>query len=223
MSMDILGVIKLEHDALERETRIAQCPPLVAVNDMDDVARVPTVLRWNRPTSVNAVSGAKGPAFVVSCPALQSSAMWVGTDNDRYRDDYVCYLNEVHGLGLTRIPAEYDVDHLYNRSRAKQYGLKFIRTALVTGAANRSHGGAYEKDVTINEAMRTRTDMKLMDEITSMKYFGFLSPLRNDPRDKEVDTYADFAAARLGLDPKQVRKTVLSLRQKASTPWARKP
>ena len=78
-----------------------------------------------------------------------------------------------------------------------------------------------EKDITRNEASRERSDMKLMDEITSMKYFGFLSPLRDDPRESEIAAYATFAASTLGLDREQIRNSVLYLRQKASTPWAR--
>ena len=93
------------------------------------------------------------------------------------------------------------VDHLYNRARALNYGLQYVRLALVRHAVNRSHGAAYEKDITKNEAGREKKDMKLMDEITSMKYFGFLSPLRDDPLEAEVDAYAAFAAAKLGLDP----------------------
>jgi len=148
--------------------------------------------------------------------------LWLGTGDDDYRNDYLLYLNSTYDLGLTEIPKAYDVDHLYNRSRAKAYGLQYIRMALVRDAPNRSHGGAYEKDITRNEAERQRGDMKLMDEITCMKYFGFLSPLRNDPRDSEVSAYATFAACKLGLDAKEVRKSVTYLREKASTPWARK-
>jgi hypothetical protein len=62
-----------------------------------------------------------------------------------------------------------------------------------------------------------------MDELTCMKYFGFLPPLRNDPRESEIGAYVNFALAKLGLDPNQVRESVLYLRQKASTPWAKKP
>jgi hypothetical protein len=221
--VDVEGVIQREHDALAAETRIAQCPPLVAVNNMDEIARVPTKLRWNHQTSITTLSGAKGAAFVVDCPSMESTALWVGTGNDHYRDDYLTYLKTTYKLDIPTVPAVYDVDHLYNRSRARGYGLQFIRVALVVGPANRSHGGAYEKDITTNEALRVRKDMKVMDEISSMKYFGFLSPLRNDPRESEIAAYANFASTKLGLDSEQVREGILYLRQKASTPWAKKP
>ncbi len=111
---DVGGVIQREHDALAAETRIAQCPPLVAVNNMDDVGRVPTKLRWNNPTTVAGLPGAKGAAFVVNCASLGSTALWVGTANDAYRSDYLLYLNTTYNLNLAKIPATYDVDHLYN-------------------------------------------------------------------------------------------------------------
>jgi hypothetical protein len=219
---DVAAVIKREHDAVAAETLLAHCPPLVAVNSIEEVARVPTRLRCDHKATVTALPQARGAAFIIDCPTLNSKALWVGTNNDYYRQDYLNFLNASYELGIDAIPAPYDVDHLYNRNRAQTYGLKFLRLALVGYSPNRSHGAAYEKDVTKNEAMRVRRDVKLMDEITSMKYFGFLSPLRADPRDSEIAAYATFAASKLGLDPAEVRNSVLYLREKASTPWARK-
>jgi len=91
-------------------------------------------------------------------------------------------LKSIYELGLQAVPAPYDVDRLYNQSRAQNYALKFIRMVLVDRASNQSHG------------VRST---KLMDEITSMKYFGFLSPLRDDPRPDEVSACCNFAAAKL--------------------------
>jgi hypothetical protein len=195
--------------------------PFVAVNRMDDVARLPTKLRWDHNATAKSLPESR-EAFIVDCPSLNSSVLWVGTSNDDYREDYLNFLNSTYELGISAIPAPYDVDHLYNRSRARMYGLQFIRLALVGQAPNRSHGAAYEKDITRNEALRERRDMKLMDEITSMKYFGFLSPLRDEPRDNEISAYATFAATKLDLDPAEVRKSILYLRSKASTAWAPK-
>jgi hypothetical protein len=218
----IADVIRCERDALAIETRISQCLPFVAVNKMDDVALLPTTLRWAHKATIRALPQAKSSSFIVECTTLNSNVLWVGTNNDYYRRDYLTFLNDIYQLGLSAIPVPYDVDHLYNRSRAQTYGLKFIRLALVGHAANRSHGAAYEKDITRNEALRVRRDMKLMDEITSMKYFGFLSPLRDDPREEEISAYVTFAAAQLGIDPVTVRKSVMYLREKASKAWAAK-
>ena len=46
--------------------------------------------------------------------------------------------------------------------------------------------------------------------------------MRSDPRDAEVNAYATFAASTLGLSFKEVRDNVLLLRDKASTPWAKR-
>ena len=220
--LDIASVIEGEHEALAAETRIAKCPPIVAVNDIEEVTRVPSKLRWNHAATVRALPGANGRAFVVGCVSLKSSVLWASANSEDYREDYLRFLNVEYKLNIPKIPPPYDVDHLYNRSRALLYGLRFIRLALVKDSANRSHGAAYEKDITTNEAARERRDMKLMDEISSMKYFGFLSPLRNNPRAAEVTAYANFAASKLGLDPNEIRESIRYLREKASTPWARK-
>jgi hypothetical protein len=219
---DVASVIRREHDAFIAETRMAQCPPFVAVNQMSVVAQYPSSLRRDHAATVTVLPQSRGKAFVVECPSLQSTCLWVGTENDSYREDYLRFLKTAYELQISAIPAGYDVDHMYNRSRALVYDLQFIRLALVTGAANRSHGASYEKDITRNEAARVRKEMKLMDEISMMKYFGFLSPLRDNPRKSEVSAYAAFAASKMGLEADEIQKSVEYLRKKASTPWARK-
>lgn len=214
------GVRAFERTALIRETVACHHPPLIAVNNLDDVQRQPTPLRLNHPAEVYPLPGAHGAAFVVSTPTLDSKFLWVATENERYRDDYFQFVRleypgteaEVGGL---------HVDHLFNRARARAYALRFLRLALLEGAVNRSHGASYEKDLTTNEAGRRRRDLKYMDEIISMKYFGFLPPLRNDPRESEVSAYAAFAASSLGLDANEVRASIRCLRAKASKAWAR--
>lgn len=219
---DLSAVIRREQAGLAAETRIAQCPPFVAVNNLDDVTRLPSKLRLNHPATIHGLANSKDSAFIVDCPSIESTALWVHVNNTRYREDYLRFLNGEYGLNLTTIPSAFDVDHLYNLERARIYGLRFVRMALLPYAANRSHGAGPERDVTKNEELREPRDHKLMDELTSMKYFGFLAPLRSEPRQSEVEAYAAFAAAKLGLDPEEVRKSIKYLREKASTPWARK-
>jgi hypothetical protein len=157
---------------------------------------------------------------VLTCPSLDSHVLWTRTENSAYREHYLAFLNQVYGMSLEKLDNAYDVDHLYNRDRARLYGLAYLRLALVPRSANRSHGASVEKDLTVNEALRKRRDHKLMDEIASMKYFGFLAPLRDDPREDEVEAYCKFAQVQLGLDPQEVRKGIHDLRSKASKPWA---
>jgi hypothetical protein len=222
-AQSVQDVIAREQNALAAETRIAGCPPYVAANDLNEVLQTPYVFRTKHPAAVRPLSGARGAAFIVACPSLGSSALWVGTHNKSYRQDYLQFLNLEYGLNLTAIPRPFDVDHLYNQARGAIYKLGFLRTALVAHVVNRSHGAGPEKDVTINEELREpRSGLKQMDEIACMKYFGFLPPLQSDPRDQEIEAYAIFAAAKLGLDADAVRNSVRYLRQKASTPWARR-
>src|SRR4051812_27460512 len=116
---DLAAVIGREHDALAAETRIARCPPLVAVNDMDDVSRVPSALRWNHSAAITSLPESDDAAFIVDCPSLNSTVLWVATNSNKYRVHYRNFLNTTYGLELSAIPSRYDVDHLYNRSRAQ--------------------------------------------------------------------------------------------------------
>src|SRR5450432_751488 len=113
---NVAAVVQREQDALALESRIAQCPPFVAVNNLNDVALLPSKLRWNHATTVTALQGAKGTAFVVDCASLNATALWVGTKNKDHRKDYLLFLNTTYQLGISAIPPPYDVDHLYNRA-----------------------------------------------------------------------------------------------------------
>jgi hypothetical protein len=144
----VASVIQREHDAVAAETKIGQCPPLVATNDMENAAHLPSRLRSQHETKVKPLANAEGDAYGVDCPTLKSTVLWVATNNDSYRAEYLTFLNATYGLGLSSIPKPYDVDHLYNQTRAKGYGLKYLRLALVGYTPNRSHGAAYEKDLT---------------------------------------------------------------------------
>lgn len=219
-------ILEREQDALARETRIAQCPPYVAVLDIDIVAHTPRDLRTHHPVTIRPLANAKAGSVVVDCPTLNSKALWVNLQKDKqdrhYRADYLTFLNAEWQAGIGTIPDPYDVDHLYNSARARIYGLQYVRMALVHYKANRSHGAGPEKDVTKNEELRRVSDRKQMDELTSMKYWGYLPPLRSNPRDSEITAYTNFVAAKLGLDADETRNSIQVLRKKASTPWARK-
>jgi len=52
------------------------------------------------------------------------------------------------------IPSPFDVEHFCNQARGANYKVRYLQTALVAHAANRSHGAGPEKDVTINEELR---------------------------------------------------------------------
>src|SRR5438874_13300045 len=117
---DIYAVIRREQDALALETVIGKCPPFVAVNDLEEVTRVPTSLRWDHKTTVRPLPNSTGLASIVDCPSLESTVLWVETNNSHYRDEYLLFLNSEYHFGLSKIPAPFDVDHLYNQKPAKE-------------------------------------------------------------------------------------------------------
>ena len=223
---DLTSILADEQDALAAETRLSKVPPYVAVHDMGQVATTPSIFRNDHPATVRPLANARGGSMIVDWPSLSSKALWIDLNADKhdnyYKTDYVLFLNTEYQLGMDNIPETFDVDHLYNEARARNYGLRYVRLALVHYRVNRSHGSGPEKDVTRNEELRSPGRPKQMEELISMKYFGFLPPLRSDPRDQEVQAYAAFAQSKLGLDPDAVRDSIRYLRKKASTPWARK-
>ena len=157
-AFDIHAVICREQDALAAETRISQCPPFVAVDKLEDIVSLPAALHRSHKASLRQMPEARGGGYIIDCPSLQSSVLWVATSNHSYRDDYLQFLNTTYQLNLARIPPPVDVDHFFNRARAQRHGLQFIRLALADHTTHRSHGAAYEKGITRNEALHARRD-----------------------------------------------------------------
>jgi hypothetical protein len=213
-------VLRTEQEIFSTETRIAQCPPYIAINDLDELCRTPSILRYQHPAHVEPLSNEK-QTFILVCPSLGGKTLWVETSNNNYRRAYLNFLKSAHALDLEDLPSEYDVDHLYNQSRAQAYALRYLRVALVNYRANRTAGAGYEKSLTTNEALRKVSDRKIMDAVSNMKYFGFLSPSRSNPRESEIEAYINFAASKLGLDPLAEKESIRYLLKKASVPWAR--
>ena len=209
-----------ERKGLCAETRLSGVLPFVAVNDPAVISRVPTLLRSRHPASVRPLPGSRSGALIQDCPSLSYSSLWVAAENDDYQSDYLLFLRSRLRQNLPAIPSGFHVDHLYNRARARQYGLAWIRTALVPASVNTSHGAGYEKTITKAEALRERRDMKTMDEITCMKFLGFSSPLKGQSLHQNVEAYVRFAAQAFGLPEEEVRRNILELMEKAASNWA---
>jgi len=209
-----------ERNGLCSETRLSGVLPFVAVNDPAIIARVPTILRSRHPATIRPLSGSRSGALIQDCPSLGYNSLWVATENDNYQSDYLLFLGSQLPQTLAAIPRGFHVDHLYNRARARQYGLAWIRTTLVPAGVNTSHGAGYEKTITKGEALRERRDMKTMDEITCMKFLGFSSPLKGQSPNQGVEAYVRFAAQAFGLPEAEVRRNILELMEKAASQWA---
>jgi hypothetical protein len=211
-----------EREALKREMQLSGLLPFVALNDLDWGMKVPSSMREKHPARVAPLPEAQGKAFVQTCESLHYKSVWIRTDDDEYADRYRSFLNAELGQNLDGIPSEYHVDHLFNRARAKLYGLNFVRMALIPKKINLSHGGGYEKTITEGEAGRGRKDWKHMDEITCMKFLGFLSPLNNQPSRPNTEDYVKFAAKTFGLPEFEIRRNVSELMGKAKSGWAKR-
>ena len=204
-------IMQAERDGLKAEERISHCPPYVAVADMEIAAHSPMNLRRQAPVTCSRLEGRGDQAFAMDCPALHYKALWVLAADSNYRKYYREFLGQEHKLQLEALPKEFDVDHLFNRQRAIKYGYRYCRMALVGYSANRSHGASYEKIATQGTRQRGDCTRVLMDEITHMKYYGFMSPSEANPRPEEIEAYARFAAVEFGQDPSETRESIATL------------
>jgi hypothetical protein len=175
---------------------------------MDIVSTQPSPLRIECPVLVRQLSDKVGDrAQVVVCPNLGYKTLWVDAADKKYRDHYLQFLQQEHGLNLKAIPKPFDVDHLFNATRATKYSYRFVRTALVDSPVNRSHGPGYEKTSTQGNRDRYPGSAQ-MDEIISMKFYNFMNPNMDEPRVAEIDAYVRFASAEFGFSEKDIRESI---------------
>ncbi len=106
--------------------------------------------------------------------------LWVHVENDTYRQDYLSFPRSRHGLTLSDVPKDLHVDHLFNRERARSMGLADIRTSLVAGGINTSHGASYERSSTCG-AVGSATRPRGIDEILLLKLWVVASPRQKAP------------------------------------------
>src|SRR5262245_10271968 len=178
-----------------------QIPPFCAVPGPDIVVRFPSLLRARHPAQIAELQGAHaGYSFVQTCPSLAYKFLWVHTENEEFRDDYLRFLRQEHQMTLPALPQTHHVDHLFNRARAKTMGLPFIRTALLPKSVNMSHGAGYEKSRTQGVIGKPGRERKL-DEVMLMKLWGVMSPRKDMPLSPEMLMHARRVAVLFGLSP----------------------
>jgi hypothetical protein len=208
-------ICKAERDAVRVEVRLGGCLPLVAAAGMDIVATIPTFLRRQAPVVIGNLDNRGDEVRVVTCPKLDYKTLWVRAKEDKYATFYLEYLRQCHGLDLAALPKPYNVDHLFNQKRALKYGYAYVRLGLVPGPVNQSHGAGYEKAVTRSERQRRDTSRALMDEIGCMKFYGYMTPTADLPRQSEIDAYVRFAATEFNMPEREVRQSLAILLDKA--------
>src|SRR5262249_28894800 len=150
---------------------------------------------------------------------LQYKSFWALTSDDRYRDHYKEFLKAEHNYAGP-VPADLDVDHLYNRARGSIYEFNYIRMFLVPSSPNSSHGGGYEASITSSEAKRDVGDRKIMDEIVFMKFMGVKSPRLGKPLTLAQQQHLQAVAAATGIPYAGLIGIVQRLMQKANSGWA---
>lgn len=210
----ILAEIKLLNDAL----------PLVALkNDLEILRRVPSRARWEAPAILEPLDIKDATmGWVFSCPKLNYKSFWVLTSDNSYRDHYQLFLDRHHGYRRP-IPDTFDVDHMYNRDRAKTYSYTYLRTFLVPYSPNKSHGAGYEASIGYSEAERDVSDMRTLDEIGYMKFMGIMSPRIGKPLTRQQKAHLKRVAVSTGLPYEDLERSVGELMAKANSGWAAKP
>jgi hypothetical protein len=174
MAIDFDDFIEEQRAAILAESAMSHVPPIVALKSIQLLTDRARVAAGVTPPARLVPIGGPVRGWVQETPAYKS--FWAATENDGYRGDYCTFLNEHCGFSLSGIPTAYDIDHLYNRERARVLGYRWIRMFPVRRGPNRSHGAAYEKAITRSSEGRFAKIMKLMDEISFMKFLDLTSP-----------------------------------------------
>ncbi len=126
---------------------------------------------WRYRTAPGATFRAFGAhAVVQSGPA--GDVLWMDPVASGYRDTFGRFLRQAWGVTASLTHSGYDVDHVYNRARARHYGYGLVRMFLVRSEANRDHGRAYEKQIGAAERHRHVKIMKLLDGMSKLKVLG---------------------------------------------------
>jgi hypothetical protein len=220
--MTLADVMAREREALmteylfEQGLARVQVPPYSAVPDFEVLIRTPTTLRTRHPVRVDELSGARrGRAFVQICPSLNYKFLWVHADNDDYRADYVTFLQNHYGMSIQALPEAYHVDHLYNRARARQLALPYIRLVLLPREVNTSHGAGYEKSRTLG-GLGTPGNQRGIDEISLMKLWGVATPRKGMPLSPEIVAHARRMSMLFGIPPAEIERNIRELMDVAS-------
>ncbi len=221
MDAQLAEIIESERAGILAEIGMVKLLPLVAINDILELGRIPSAARYPAPAAIRPLDKDEAKGWVLDCPRLGYKSFWASTSDGDYRDHYKEFLRIEHGYSGA-VPKDLEVDHLYNQARASIYDFRFLRMFLVPASPNRSHGGGYEASITESEARRDVGDMKIMDEIGFMKFMGIKSPRRGKPLTPAQEDHLRRVSASTGIDYTELVANVQRLMQKANSGWAAK-
>ncbi|MGC4093869.1 MAG: hypothetical protein QM756_39385 [Polyangiaceae bacterium] len=132
---------------------------------------------------VTPVAGTRDDNALIVEPGDHRRQVWVKPGYSGYRGAW----RHVH----VHIPAQMDVDHIFNRARASALGYEYVRLFLCLDQTNQRHGAFLERRLTRIERSRTRIvphhDMLFASNWTIAKMAGI-------PIDRQSPTYNQHAA-----------------------------
>ena len=135
------------------------------------------------------------------------AVLWMDPATDGYRDLFGRFLRQHWGLAIGLTGSGYDVDHLYNRARAKVYGYTRVRMFLVRAEINRDHGRSWEKQIGAAERTRHVKIMKLLDGMSELKTLG-IPPVRDGVLTQQHFAAAQLAAQQYGISERDALDTL---------------
>lgn len=221
MSITLDQVRQRERDALLGEyvfpngvMGTANVPPYAAIPSISILTNSPSQLRSKHPLSIDPFPGGDlANGFVQQCSSLGYKFLWLRPEDDNYKATYEAFLRRHYSIAI--MPTGYDVDHLFNRARASELKLAYVRMVLLGPGENRSHGAGYEKSRTkggIGKSGRERG----IDEIMLMKLCGVRSPRKNKPLSPEMIVHIHRIAALFNMQPLEIEQNIRELMEVAA-------
>lgn len=140
-------------------------------------------------------------AWVMKFPWYDSSCLWVSAADGNAKDKYISYLRDSYGWGGHNLPNNIQVDHVFNKQRAHQYQLQWIRLAALESPINASVGASFER-------LMTQLDLPLQPGERHMELPVFLKFMGSKIHDQGV--LEDLSAA-TGIPVENLRRSVESL------------
>lgn len=214
MSDKLLNLINAERQKILTNWQRWDVPPVVAIENTSVLG--PTYGGYEgRATHWIPLGKVSATAAMVQVVGDLKS-LWVDPKSSSYVEYYRTFLADLFDVDATDLTKNFDIDHMYNRERAINFGYSYVRMFPIVKSANRSHGAGYEKAMTESDIGRRRKIMKLLDEVSTMKFFGVPSPRKSAALTGVQQTHADNMAKMFDLSKEQIEEGISSLMARAN-------
>jgi hypothetical protein len=213
MHQDLGGWVAAQRDAIVANWRRWDVPPIVAIEGPHVVGTTYGGPEGRATSWVPLGNTPSNVAMIQLTGAVTS--LWVDPAKNNYVDLFRKFLKDHCHVDDSQLTKDFDVDHMYNRERAKNFGYGFVRMFPIRKGPNRSHGAGFEKAMTASDIGRRRKVMKLMDEVSTMKFFGILSPSSSKGFSAVQRAHMRTMADLFDLTIEQIEEGVNGLMQRA--------